>query len=624
MHGIGAILAAAMHSLAAFTGRALVLPSSCPQERYEQRLQRKKRHMAALSTAKPRQSETGTFDAVVIGAGFAGLYMLHRLRGLGFKARVYEAGGGVGGTWYWNRYPGARCDVESLQYSFSFSDELDQEWNWSEKYSPQPEILAYANHVADRFDLRREIVFDTRVTAATFDEQKNDWRIETDRGDRVSAQFCIMAVGCLSAPNRPAFEGMSDFRGPIYHTGEWPHEGVDFTGLRVGVIGTGSSAIQSIPLIAKQASALTVFQRTATWSVPARNEKLTPEYLKQAKAEYPALRAKARARPTGFYFPFNAQPALADSAEDRERQYEKAWQAGGLPFLGSYGDLLFEKAANDTIAEFARRKIRSVVKDPATAELLCPEIVFGCKRLCVDTDYFETFNLPHVKLVDVSKTPIERFTPDGLKIDGIAQPFDAIVCATGFAAMTGSFDKITITGRRGRTLAEKWQAGPRAYLGITSEGFPNLFMITGPGSPSVLASMIQAIEQHVDWLADCLGHMRDTGATTIEPNLADEDAWVAHVNDVSTVSLRSTCSSWYVGTNIPGRPRVFMPYIGGFPIYVQKCNAVMNSGFDGFVLEGSRGCNAAPKVRFTERWQVPLDIEVISPAAVAAKRVPVV
>jgi cyclohexanone monooxygenase len=577
-----------------------------------------------MAAVKPRQAETGTFDAVVIGAGFAGLYMLHRLRGLGFKARAYEAGGGVGGTWYWNRYPGARCDVESLQYSFSFSEELDQEWNWSEKYSPQPEILAYANHVADRFDLRREIVFDTRVTACTFDEQKNAWRIETDRGDRVSAQFCIMAVGCLSAPNRPDFEGMSNFCGPIYHTGEWPHEGVDFTGLRVGVIGTGSSAIQSIPIIAKQASALTVFQRTATWSVPARNEKLTPEYLKQAKAEYPALRAKARARPTGFYFPFNAQPALADSAEGRERQYEKAWQAGGLPFLGAYGDLLFEKTANDTIAEFARRKIRGIVKDPATAELLCPEIVFGCKRLCVDTDYFETFNLPHVELVDVSKTPIERFTPDGLKVDGIAHQFDAVVCATGFAAMTGSFDKITITGRQGRTLAEKWRAGPRAYLGVASEGFPNLFMITGPGSPSVLASMIQAIEQHVDWLADCLGHMRDVGATTVEPKLADEDAWVAHVNDVSTVSLRSTCSSWYVGGNIPGRPRVFMPYIGGFPVYVQKCNAVMNSGFDGFVLEGSRGSNAAPRVRFTERWQVPLDIEVISPAAVAAKRVPVV
>jgi cyclohexanone monooxygenase len=624
VHRIGAILGAVVRSLAAFTGQALVLPSSCPQERDHKRLQGKKRHMAAVSNAQPRQSETGIFDAVVIGAGFAGLYMLHRLRSLGFKVRAYETGGGVGGTWYWNRYPGARCDVESLQYSFSFSEELDQEWDWSEKYSPQPEILAYANHVADRFALRREIVFDTRVTAATFDEQKNAWRIETDRGDRVSAQFCIMAVGCLSAPNRPAFEGMSEFRGPIYHTGEWPHEGVDFTGLRVGVIGTGSSAIQSIPIIAQQASALTVFQRTAAWSVPARNEKLTPEYLKQAKAEYPALRAKARARPTGFYFPFNAQSALADSDESREWQYEKAWQTGGLPFLGSYGDLLFEKAANDTIAEFARRKIRSVVKDPATAELLCPEIVFGCKRLCVDTDYFETFNLPHVKLVDVSKTPIERFTPDGLKVDGIAHPFEAIVCATGFAAMTGSFEKITITGRQGQTLAEKWRAGPRAYLGIASEGFPNLFMITGPGSPSVLASMIQAIEQHVDWLADCLGHIRDIGATTIEPKLADEDAWVAHVNDVSTVSLRSTCSSWYVGTNIPGRPRVFMPYIGGFPVYVQKCNEVMNSGFDGFVLEGSRGSNAAPKVRFTERWQVPLDIEVISPAAVAAKRVPLV
>jgi len=581
--------------------------------------------MLAESKARhERAAETATFDAIVIGAGFAGMYMLHRLRGLGFSVRVYEAGSGVGGTWYWNRYPGARCDVESLQYSFSFSEELDQEWNWSEKYSPQPEILSYANHVADRFDLRRHIVFDTRVTAARFDEGEKCWRIETDRGDRVTARFCIMAVGCLSAPNRPAFKGMSDFRGPVYHTGEWPHDGVDFTGLRVGVIGTGSSAIQSIPIIAQQASHLTVFQRTATWSVPAWNEELTPEYLKAAKADYPALRAKARARPTGFYFPFNAQPALEANAEDRDRQYEEAWQRGGLPFLGAYGDLLFEKAANDTIAEFARRKIRNIVKDAATAELLCPENVFGCKRLCVDTGYFETYNLPHVKLVDVSNTPIERFTAEGIEVGGIAYKLDAIVSATGFAAMTGSFDRIAIAGRGGRTLAEKWRAGPRAYLGIASEGFPNLFMITGPGSPSVLASMIQAIEQHVDWLADCLGHMRDIGAATIEPVLADEDAWVEHVNDVSTVSLRSTCSSWYVGTNIPGRPRVFMPYIGGFPVYVQKCNEVMNSGFDGFVLQGARDSNAPPRVRFTERWQVPLDIEVISPAAIAARRVPMV
>ena len=582
--------------------------------------------MTADTVTRPeRPAEAGTvFDAIVVGAGFAGMYMLHRLSGLGFSARVYEAGGGVGGTWYWNRYPGARCDVESMQYSFSFSEELDQEWNWSEKYAPQSEILSYANHVADRFDLRRHIMFDTRVTAATFDEVEKCWRVETDRGDKVSAKFCVMAVGCLSAPNRPSFKGLEDFRGAIYHTGEWPHEGVDFTGLRVGVIGTGSSAIQSIPIIAQQASALTVFQRTATYSVPARNEKLTPEYRQSIKADYPALRAKARARPTGFYFPFNMKPALEASPEERKKQYEEAWARGGLPFLGAYGDLLFEKAANDTIADFARRKIRSIVKDPKTAQLLCPDNILGCKRLCVDTGYFETYNLPHVRLVDVSKTPIERFTENGIEVNGVEHPLDAIVCATGFAAMTGSFDKIRITGRKGLTLAEKWQAGPRAYLGVASVGFPNLLLITGPGSPSVLASMIQAIEQHVDWMADCMGHMRDIGAQTIEPILEDEDAWVEHVNDVSTVSLRSTCSSWYVGANIPGRPRVFMPYIGGFPVYVQKCNEVMSGGFKGFVLEGAPASNAEPKVRFTERWRVPLDIEVISPAAVAARRVPVV
>jgi cyclohexanone monooxygenase len=564
------------------------------------------------------------FDAVIVGAGFAGMYMLHRLRGLGFTARVYEAGGGVGGTWYWNRYPGARCDVESMQYSFSFSEELDQQWDWSEKYAPQPEILGYANHVADRFDLRQHIRFDTRVTAATFDETAKCWRVETDRGDHVAAKFCIMAVGCLSAANRPPFKGREEFRGPIYHTGEWPHEGVDFTGLRVGVIGTGSSAIQSIPIIARQASALSVFQRTATYSVPAWNEKLTPEYRKTIKADYPALRAKARARPTGFYFPFNMKPALEATPAERERQYQEAWERGGLPFLGAYGDLLFEKAANDTIAEFARRKIREIVKNPTTAELLCPDNVFGCKRLCVDTGYFETYNLPHVKLVDVSKTPIERFTTDGIEVDGVEYPLDAIVCATGFAAMTGSYDRMRITGRDGVTLAEKWQAGPRAYLGVASTGFPNLFTITGPGSPSVLASMIQAIEQHVDWMADCMAHMRDIGAETVEPIQHYQDEWIEHVNEVSKVSLRSTCSSWYVGANIPGRPRVFMPYIGGFPIYVQKCNEVMTNGFEGFVMEGTNARNEAPRVRLTERWRVPLDIDVISPAAIAARRVPVV
>ena len=563
------------------------------------------------------------FDAVIVGSGFAGMYMLHRLRGLGFSARVYEAGGGVGGTWYWNRDPGARCDITSMQYSYSFSEELDQEWSWSEKYSPQPEILDYANHVADRFDLRSDIRFDTRVTAATFDEDAKHWSIETDQGDIVSAQFCIMAVGCLSSANLPPFEDIEKFEGPIYHTGEWPHEGVDLTGLRVGVIGTGSSAIQSIPVMAQQAKTLTVFQRTPNYAVPARNAKLDPEFERETKAGYPELREKMRARPTGFYFDFNTQPALEATAEERERKYEEAWARGGLPFLGAFGDLLFEKDANNTIAEFGRKKIRDVVKDPATAELLCPIDVFGCKRLCVDSGYFETYNLPHVSLVDISKKPIERLTKQGIVTDGVEYPVDVIVCATGFAAMTGSFDNIRITGRSSLTLTEKWQAGPRTYLGLSSQGFPNLFMITGPGSPSVLASMIQAIEQHVDWMADCMGHMRDISAQTIEPLVEYEDDWVDHVNEVSKVSLRSTCSSWYVGANVPGRPRVFMPYIGGFPVYVDKCNDVMTNGFEGFVLDGEKS-KAAPRVRLTEKWRVPVDMDIISPAMIAARRVPIV
>jgi cyclohexanone monooxygenase len=564
------------------------------------------------------------FDAVVVGAGFAGMYMLYRLRELGLNARIYEAGGDVGGTWYWNRYPGARCDVESVQYSYSFSEELDQEWTWTERYSTQPELLSYARHVADRFDLRRDICFDTRVKSAVFDEEAARWQIETDRGDKVSAQFCIMAVGCLSAANTPEFQGMDDFDGPIYHTGHWPQEGVDFTGQRVGIIGTGSSAIQAIPLIAEQARQLTVFQRTPNYSVPARNAPLPDDYVQQVKANYPELRAKARSRPTGFYFEFNTKPALDASPEERQQQYETFWERGGLPFLGAYGDLLFEKEANDTIADFARNKIREIVDDPETADLLCPDNVFGCKRLCVDTNYYATYNRPNVKLVDISKDPIDKFTRKGVVTGGVEYEFDAVICATGFAAMTGSFEKIDIVGRDGLTLKEKWAAGPRTYLGLSTVGFPNMFMITGPGSPSVLASMIQAIEQHVDWMTDCIAHIRDIGARSIEATLPVEDDWVEHVNEVAEVSLRSTCSSWYVGANIPGRPRVFMPYIGGFPVYVEKCNQVMDNGYEGFVLDGARESNEPPKIRCTERWHVELDQDVISPAAVAAKRVPVV
>lgn len=566
----------------------------------------------------------GMIDAVIVGAGFGGMYMLHCLRKLGFNAQIFEAGDDVGGTWYWNRYPGARCDIESMQYSYSFSEDLDQEWDWTEKYAPQPEILSYAKHVADRLDLRKDIKFSTRVTSAEFDENQNQWTVTTDQGDRVEARFCIMAVGCLSAANKPPFEGMDDFSGPIYHTGEWPHEGVDFTGKKVAVIGTGSSAIQSIPMIAEQASALTVFQRTATYSVPAWNEAVDPEAAAKVKADYPALRAKARARPTGFYFPFNMKSALEAPPEERTQIYEEAWKRGGLPFLGAFGDLLFEKDANDTVAEFAREKIRGVVKDPATADLLCPDNIFGCKRLCVDTGYFETYNLPHVKLVDVSKRPIERFTDKGVVANGVEYEVDAVVCATGFAAMTGSFDRIEIRGRNGLTLKEKWAGGARTYLGLSTVGFPNFFMITGPGSPSVLAQMIQSIEQHADWITDLIAHMADIGAETIEATADAEGAWVEHVNEVAEISLRSTCSSWYVGANTPGAPRVFMPYIGGFPVYVQKCNDVMTKGYMGFKIDGETPEPECPKIRQTERWRVPLDIEVITPAALAAMRVPVV
>ncbi|MEM7252441.1 MAG: NAD(P)/FAD-dependent oxidoreductase [Pseudomonadota bacterium] len=571
------------------------------------------------TSAAPRSS----FDAIVVGAGFAGMYMLHCLRELGWSVRVLEAGDGVGGTWYWNRYPGARCDIESMQYSYSFSEELDQEWTWSEKYSPQPEILAYANHVADRFDLRRDIQFSTRVTSAVFDETSNRWVIDTDVGDQFDAQFCVMAVGCLSAANRPPFSGIDSFKGPIYHTGEWPQEPVDFADQRVAVIGTGSSAIQSIPIIAEQAKSLTVFQRTPNYSVPAWNEALTSEYVDSIKADYPALRAKCRSRPTGVFFPFNQASALSATGEERAQQYEEFWARGGLPFLGAYGDLLFDKGANDTIAEFARAKIRAVVDDPATAELLCPDNVFGCKRLCVDSGYYEVYNQPHVSLVDVSSDPIERITEHGIVVAGREHEVDVIVCATGFAAMTGSFDRIDIRGRAGLRLREKWEAGPKTYLGLSTSGFPNFFMVTGPGSPSVLANMIQSIEQHVDWMVDCMNHVRTIGAATIEPKPEPEDAWVEHVNEVAQVSLRSTCSSWYVGANIPGRPIVFMPYIGGFPVYVQRCNEEMTAGYPNFVFDVEHA-HAAPDIKWTERWHVPLDSDIISPAAIAARRVPII
>jgi cyclohexanone monooxygenase len=525
---------------------------------------------------------TQELDAVVVGAGFAGLYMLHRLRGLGLSVRVFEAGDGIGGTWYWNRYPGARCDIESLEYSYQFSDELQQEWEWSERYATQPEILRYLEHVADRFDLRRDIELGTRVVAARFDETPARWIVQTGKGT-VSARYCIMATGCLSSTNVPDLPGMDRFTGATHHTGRWPHAGVDFTGKRVGVVGTGSSAIQSIPLIAEQAAHLFVFQRTPNYSVPAHNRPLDPEEVRRVKSEYAAFRRRNAQQPFGANFPPNEYGALQVDAEERARAYEARWQQGGLGFITAFNDLALDRASNETAAAFVRDKIRDIVRDPVVAEKLTPKQVIGCKRLCVDTGYYATFNRPNVTLVDVAEAPIEEILPTGLRTAHEAYELDCIVFATGFDAMTGAVLAIDIRGEGGLPLRQKWSAGPRTYLGIGTAGFPNLFLITGPGSPSVLSNMVPSIEQHVNWITDCIAWLREHGKRQIDATRDAEDAWVAHVNEVAQTTLYPSCNSWYLGANVPGKPRVFMPYLG-FPPYVEKCNEVAAKGYEGFTV----------------------------------------
>jgi cyclohexanone monooxygenase len=524
-------------------------------------------------------------DVVIIGAGFGGMYMLHRVRGLGLSAIVFDVAGGVGGTWYWNRYPGARCDVESMQYSYSFSKELQQDWEWSEIFAGQPEILRYADYVADRLDLRRDMRFETRVTGAVFDEVAHRWTVRTDRGDTVSARYCVMATGCLSAARMPDFPGLESFVGNTYHTGQWPHEGVDFTGLRVGVIGTGSSAIQSIPVIAAQAAHVTVFQRTPNFSIPSRNGPMPEAYTQAWKDSYPAKRAEARMSRNGILAYPNDQSAIETPEQERLAVYERRWESGGTTFMAAFNDLIFNQASNDTAAEFVRGKIREMVEDPAKAELLAPtNHPIGTKRICVDTDYYLTYNQPNVDLVDVRNAPIEAIIPDGLRADGKEYQFDAIVFATGFDAMTGALTRMGIVGRNGETLAGKWEAGPRTYLGLMTSGFPNMFMITGPGSPSVLSNMIVSIEQHVDWISDCLSYLASRRIDLIEATLSAENNWVEHVNEVAHTTLYPSAASWYMGANIPGKPRVFMPYIGGVGAYRQKCDEIAANGYEGFEL----------------------------------------
>jgi cyclohexanone monooxygenase len=534
-----------------------------------------------------RSLEPERFDAIIVGAGVGGLYAIHRLRTLGLKVRAFEAGGGVGGTWYWNRYPGCRCDVESLEYSYSFSNELQQEWLWPERYGTQPEILRYVNHVADRFDLRREIEFNTRVKEVVFDSETNVWTVKTDEGKIASARYCIMATGNLSTPRRPNYSGLERFKGNWYHTGQWPHEGVDFTGLSVGVIGTGSSGVQSIPIIAKQAKRLYVFQRTANFSLPARNAPMNPDTETAHKAEYLERRGAAFDPPFGIAgYPPPQKSALDASEEERLQVYGAKWTEGGsISFLYSFNDLLLSKEANETASEFVRRKIRATVKDPETAESLCPnDHPIGTKRLILDTDYYETYNRDNVTLVDIRDKPILEITPTGLSTADAKYQLDAIVFATGFDAMTGAMKEIDIHTDAEMSIQQKWEHGPRTYLGIMIAGFPNLFMITGPQSPGVKSQMILSCEQHVDWIANCLQYLRARGISRIEAEQDAEDAWVRHTNEVANRTLYPQANSWYVGANIPGKPRIFMPYVGGVSAYKGRCDEVAANGYQGFRL----------------------------------------
>jgi cation diffusion facilitator CzcD-associated flavoprotein CzcO len=527
-------------------------------------------------------------DVVVVGAGFAGLYALYRLRRLGLNIRLLEAGEGVGGTWYWNRYPGARCDTESLQYSYQFSEELQQDWAWSERYATQPEIERYLNHVADRFDLRRDIRLGARVESIVLDEPAARWTMTTADGACTVARYCVMATGCLSSPLTPRFEGLESFAGPTYHTARWPREKIDFTGQRVGVLGTGSSAMQAIPLIAEQASQLTVFQRSANYAVPAWNGPLDAGYLAWFKANYVENRKRAKKLVSGFLCYYNPQTSFEVSAADREREYEKRWREGGIGYLAAFSDITTNDEANRLASDFVHRKIRSIVEDPAIAEVLIPNSVIGCKRLCVHAGYYATYNRPNVTLIDVKANPVERVTPTGVVVAGREYPADALVLATGFDAMTGALNKIEIRGRGGLSLKEKWAEGPRAYLGVASAGFPNLFIITGPGSPSVLTNMVPTIEQHVDFIAGCIDHVEAGGYGAIEPEIAAEDAWVAYNDEVAHRTLRYECASWYLGANVPGKKRVFMPFVAGLPAYIRKCDEVVAAGYAGFILAPAR------------------------------------
>lgn len=526
-----------------------------------------------------------TCDVLVVGAGFAGMYALLRAHQAGFSAVGIEAGSDVGGTWFWNRYPGARCDVESIDYCYSFDEELQQEWEWSERYATQPEIHAYARHVADRYDLRRHLRFGQRVTRAVFDDAAARWTVQTDTGAAVSTRYLMLATGSLSAPNRPDIPGIDDFAGEVYLTAQWPAAGADLAGKRVGVIGTGSSGIQSIPIIAEHASRLTVFQRSANYSVPAFNRPLTPEEQQEVRRTYAQRRAKAWSSSAGT--PHDSYPRAIWDCDEQERlaAFEARWKDGGVLFGKTFPDQTIDARVNELAREFVEAKIRSAVRDPQTAEDLIPrDHPIGTKRICTDSGYFETFNRPNVELVNLRRDPIVSVTGWGVKTRAASFELDVLVFATGFDAMTGALTRIDIVGPRGDRLAQAWAGGPVTFLGVGIPGFPNLFSITGPGSPSVLANMVLAAEQQVDWVLDLVRHCDESGHRSVEARADAAQSWTQHVDEIAHRTLFPQADSWYMGANIEGKPRVFLPYIGGLKNYIDHCADSREHGYAGFVL----------------------------------------
>lgn len=530
-------------------------------------------------------TETTIHDVVVVGAGFAGMYTtIHGVRA-GLDVLGIEAGSDVGGTWYWNRYPGARCDVESVDYSYSFDETLQKEWRWSERYATQPEILRYLSHVAERFDVRRHYRFGTKVTGAHWDEPAQLWKVSTSSGDTVSARWLVMATGSLSKPNLPDLPGRDSFAGPVYMTAAWPAEGVDFSGLRVGVIGTGSSGVQSIPLIAEQAAALTVFQRTANYSVPAFNRTIDDAEWQELLENYPQRRAASWNGAGGSPWGSFSVPYETLTPEERERVLAEAWTRGGVLYGKAFERQTVDVTVNGAAREYFEQKLRGIVPDEQLADDLTPnDHPLGTKRICTDSGYFETFTLPHVRLVNLRRDPITAITPNGVQTDSGFHELDAIVYATGFDALTGALTSIDIVGREGRTVREAWQEGPLTYLGIGVPGFPNLLTLNGPGSPSVLANMALGSEQQGAYALRLILHAAASGFTAAEPRTDAAAAWTTHLGEVAEKTLFADAPTWYTGANIPGKPRIFMPYLGGFNTYIARLDEVAEDGFRGFVF----------------------------------------